>query len=80
LIAETTFHELLHISDAVPVFMCLNPTFEDGLLICLDILDGAGSSDEAQQKIIQVLDVFREVNHRNRSQVIKDQLGVGWRR
>ena len=52
------------------------PGFEDGLLLCLDILQRARSVDEAEKKIIHLLDAYKESHHSGRVEMIKDQLGI----
>ncbi len=54
----------------------VNATFEDGLLVCLEIVEASESREEAQRRIIQVLDAFREMHHGGRVQLIKDELGI----
>lgn len=52
--------------------------FEDGLLVCLDIVYKSTSLDEAKDKILHLLEAYKGVEHEVRLESIKEQLGL-WR-
>jgi len=54
----------------------IDADFEDGLLICLDVLDGSTSLDEARGRIVYLVEAYREVEHSARVEVIREQLGI----
>ena len=50
--------------------------FEDALLMCLDAVEGTGSLEEARDRIVYLLDLYREARHAVRAKVIREQLGA----
>lgn len=52
------------------------PSFEDGLLVCLDIIQKSKSLEDAKDRIYQLLDAYKETEHSGRVEMIKNQLGI----
>ena len=56
--------------------MCVEVSFEDGLLVCLRVMENAGSLEEARRMVHRVLEAYREEVQESRVQAIAEQLGV----
>lgn len=54
----------------------IDADFEDGLLICLDVVEGSTSLKEARDRIVYLVDAYWEAKHGARVEVIKEKLGV----
>jgi len=58
------------------VVRVIDADFEDALLLCLDAVEAAGSLEEARDRIVYLLDLYREARHAVRAEAIRAQLGV----
>lgn len=54
----------------------VNASFEDGLVMCLDILEASENIEEARKQLITVLYAYKEVERGAKLEVIRDQLGI----
>lgn len=54
----------------------VNATFEDGLMLCMDILEATEDHDKALDKINKVLRVFREVMYLKKKEALRNELGI----
>jgi len=58
------------------VVRVIDADFEDALLICLDVLEASVSLEEAQKRIMYLLNAYREARQVVRVKMIKEQLDI----